>query len=77
MPLTRHTVSGLVAEVPQHLIDHAILGQYLEVVPEGTKSLVPGHFKQGTVAERAEAAEARKLSAEDAKGEETQKKDKK
>jgi hypothetical protein len=59
MPLTRHTISGAVAFVPQEQVDHEIFGQYLEVVPEGTKPYTPGHFKQGTIAERAEAAEAK------------------
>lgn len=66
MTLARNTISGAVDDVPQNLIDHATLGQYLEIVPEGTKPFTPGHFKQGTVAERAEAA-AEKAKATAAK----------
>jgi hypothetical protein len=66
MPLTRHTISGALSVEPQHIIDHRVFGKFLEVVPEGTKALTPGHFKQGTVAERKEAEEARALAAAEA-----------
>lgn len=73
MTLTRNTISGVVADVPQHLVDHATLGQYLEVVAEGTKPFTPGHFRQGTVAERQEAA-AEKAKATAAKPKEKENK---
>lgn len=28
----RHTITGIVADYPQNIIDHEVLGQYLEVV---------------------------------------------
>lgn len=59
MPLTRHTISGAVSNEPQHIVDHPVFGQYLEVVPEGTKPFTPGHFLPGTIAQRAEAKQAK------------------
>lgn len=53
-PLTRHTISGKVEVVPQHLVDHEFFGQYLEVVDEDTKPFAEGLFHSGTIEERAE-----------------------
>lgn len=33
----RHTVSGKIAEVPEHIFFHAELGRFLEAVDEDTK----------------------------------------
>ena len=53
-PLTRHTISGKVEAVPQHLVDHEFFGQYLEVVDEDTKPFAEGLFHSGTIEDRAE-----------------------
>lgn len=37
----RHTVSGQIADVPQHIYDHDVLGAYLEIVDEDAKPFVP------------------------------------
>lgn len=37
----RHTVSGQIAEVPEHIFNHDILGRYLEEVDESAKPYVP------------------------------------
>lgn len=51
MPTTLNTLTGKVAVVPQSLVDHAVLGKYLKVVPDGTKPLASKLFKPGTVEE--------------------------
>lgn len=38
---TRHTISGKIAEVPEHIYNHDILGRYLEAVPEDAKPYLP------------------------------------
>lgn len=53
-PYTRHTISGQKAEVPQHLVDHEVFGQYLEVIDEDTKPFAEGLFHSGTIEERKE-----------------------
>lgn len=58
MALTRHTISGKIEEVPQHLVDHPVLGQYLEVVDEDAKPFAEGLFLSGTKEERAESRTA-------------------
>lgn len=55
MALTRHTISGKIEEVPQHLVDHPVLGQYLEVVDEDAKPFAEGLFHSGSVEERSES----------------------
>lgn len=37
----RHTVSGQIAEVPEHIFNHDVLGRYLEEVGESDKPYVP------------------------------------
>lgn len=37
----RHTVSGVIAEVPEDIFNHDDLGKYLERVDEDAKPLVP------------------------------------
>jgi hypothetical protein len=37
----RHTVSGVIAEVPEDIFNHDVLGEYLERVEEDAKPLVP------------------------------------
>lgn len=54
-PYTRHTISGETAEVPQHLVDHEVFGQYLEVIDEDTKPFAEGLFRSGTIEERKES----------------------
>ena len=50
MPRTRHTVSGVVDQnTPEHILDHPVLGKYLEVVEEGTKPLLPVMHRPATV----------------------------
>lgn len=51
MPRAIHTITGLVVDVPEHILESE-LGQnvYIEV-PEGTKPLTPGLFKPGNVEE--------------------------
>lgn len=51
MPTALNTLTGIVDFQPDHVVNHVNLGQYLKVVPEGTKSLIPGMFKPGTVDE--------------------------
>lgn len=42
MTSTRHRISGLVElDTPQHVIDHPVLGKYLEIVDEDAKSIPP------------------------------------
>ena len=46
MPRTRHTVSGVIDEnTPEHIVNHPILGQYLEVVGEDVKPFLPEMHK--------------------------------
>jgi hypothetical protein len=51
MPYALNTLTGIVDFQPEHIVDHPVIGRYLKEVPEGTKSLVPGMFKPGTVDE--------------------------
>lgn len=51
MAYTMHTLTGQVDEVPDTLLDIPRIAKYLKVVPEGTKPLVPGLFRAGTVDE--------------------------
>lgn len=37
----RHTVSGVIAEVPEHIFKHEDLGRFLEAVPEDAKPYLP------------------------------------
>jgi hypothetical protein len=40
MPKTRHRISGAIdIDTPQHIIDHPVLGKYLEVVDERAKPI--------------------------------------
>lgn len=64
MALTRHTISGKIEEVPQHLVDHPVLGQYLEVVDEDAKPFAEGLFHSGSIEER---TESRPLKSTDSK----------
>lgn len=42
MAKTRHRISGVIEiDTPQHIIDHPVLGKYLEVVEEKDKALEP------------------------------------
>lgn len=42
MPKTRHRISGVTEiDTPQHIIDHPVLGKYLEVVDDDAKDIVP------------------------------------
>lgn len=67
MPTTLNTLTGKVKDVPKAVAEHAIIGRYLKVVPEGTKPLVPGMFKPGTVEEydAAHSEKATDTNAED------------
>ena len=50
MPRTRHTVSGVVDEnTPEHIVQHPVLGKYLEVVDENAKPFLPIMHKPTTV----------------------------
>jgi hypothetical protein len=51
MPIILNTLTGRVGFEPQWLVDDPKIGQYLKVVPEGTKPLTDGMFKAGTVEE--------------------------
>lgn len=37
----RNTATGGVAKVRRNIAEHEIFGQFLEIVPDGTKPLVP------------------------------------
>lgn len=42
MAITRHTISGVIDKnTPQNILEHPVLGRYLEVVDEDTKPFVP------------------------------------
>lgn len=42
MARTRHTVSGVIDEnTPDHILNHSVLGRYLEVVDEDAKPYLP------------------------------------
>lgn len=44
MAKTRHRITGVIENnTPQHIIDHPVLGKYLEVIPDDVeaKALVP------------------------------------
>lgn len=58
MALTRHTITGKIEDVPQNLVDHPVLGQYLEVVDEDAKPFAEGLFHSGSIEERAESRPA-------------------
>lgn len=46
---TRHRISGAVdRNTPRHVAEHPILGKHLDIVPEGTKPLVPELIKATT-----------------------------
>jgi len=49
MPRAMHTYTGLVVDVPQHILDTELGKNVYIEVPEGTKPLVPGLFKPGNV----------------------------
>lgn len=50
MPRTRHTVSGVVDKnTPEHILDHPVLGKYLEVVEDDAKPLLPVMHRPTTV----------------------------
>lgn len=51
MPTTLNTLTGLITFQDDHIVAHPTIGRYLKVVPEGTKPLVEGMFKPGTVEE--------------------------
>lgn len=48
---TLHTVSGVVARVPAHLLDHPVLGEYLIEVDPHTKSYQPDLWKPTTASD--------------------------
>lgn len=46
---TRHRISGAVdLNTPRHVAEHPVLGQHLEIVPEGTKPFAPELYKAKT-----------------------------
>ena len=51
MTTVLNTLTGIVTDQPDHIVNHITLGKYLLEVPEGTKNLVPGLFKPGTADE--------------------------
>lgn len=67
MPTTLHTLTGRVANVPDELLDNPKLKSYLKVVPEGTKPLLKGMFKPGTVEEFDKANKVVSHKVEDGK----------
>lgn len=48
-----HTVSGAVARVPLHLLDHPVFGEYLVEVEPNTKSYDPQLWKPTTAGQYA------------------------
>ncbi len=38
---TRHTISGVIKDVPLNIYEHPDFGQYLEIVPEDAKPYLP------------------------------------
>lgn len=60
-----HTLTGLIGEARDDVIDHPIVGNYMKRVEEGTKPLVEGMFKPGTKVEFDELNQNIKLDKEE------------
>lgn len=50
----RHTISGQIAEVPANIVDHFVLGQYLEKVGPDAKPYLPEMHRVSLPAEPTE-----------------------
>lgn len=37
----RHRINGGIAKVHRHIAEHEVFGEHLEIVPDGTKPLIP------------------------------------
>ena len=60
MPRTRNRLSGVIdKDTPQHIVDHPVLGKYLEVVGPDDKPLVPELAPKGEKAARIAASSKR------------------
>ena len=51
---TRHTISGVIKDVPVSIYEHEILGKYLEIVPEDAKPFLPEMHRVPTEKDEAE-----------------------
>jgi len=61
MPRTRHRLSGKIdVDTPQHIIDHPVLGKYLELVGDNDKPLVSALAPKDEKAENIAAASKRR-----------------
>lgn len=67
MPRTRHRLSGAIdKDTPQHIVDHPVLGKYLELVGPDDKPLVPALAPKGSKAiEIAESSKRSKTNDKD------------
>lgn len=66
MPTVRNRISGVIAEEPQHIIDHPVLGAHLELVDEDAKP-IPAELVNVDKSEEIAANSRQKITDKDDK----------